>query len=328
MKQKWLEYLVCPMCEGELLLANVRIKNNDAIEEGTLQCGRCNKKFEIVRYIPRFVSLENYASGFGFEWTKHARTQFDSYSGDNVSEARFFSETKWARNLSGEVILEVGSGSGRFTEQALATGAIVVSMDYSYAVEANYASNGSNDNVFIVQADLYKMPFKKSFFDKVLCIGVLQHTPNVERAFAALPKYLKPGGSLVIDVYRKRSFVERLFMVANWARLFTKNMSHERLYKWVSVYVNAIWPIITLIHTHYGPRLSSILVVPYYGNKYKLSEEMLKEWAILDTFDRLSPVYDNPQTIETITKWFANANLAQVDIQYGLNGIVGRAKKV
>jgi hypothetical protein len=60
---------------------------------------------------------------------------------------------------------------------------------------------------------------------------------------------------------------------------------------------------------------------------YKLSEEMLKEWAILDTFDMLSPAYDSPQFIETVQKWFKNANLCDVDVHYGYTGIGGRGKK-
>ncbi len=97
------------------------------------------------------------------------------YTGSDLSERRFFAETKWDRNLAGEVILEVGSGSGRFTTPAASTGAMVVSLDYSYAVEANYAQNGHRENVLIVQGDIYRMPFRKESFDKLFCIGVLQH---------------------------------------------------------------------------------------------------------------------------------------------------------
>src|SRR5439155_25559775 len=149
--------------------------SGDRVETGTLRCTACRQEYPILRFIPRFVPLENYASSFGFEWIKHARTQYDSASGASVSETRFFNETKWPRQMPGEAILEVGSGSGRFTEQAASTGAMVVSLDYSYAVEANYASNGARDNVLIVQGNLYQMPFRKSFFDRLLCIGVLQH---------------------------------------------------------------------------------------------------------------------------------------------------------
>ncbi|HXA92727.1 MAG TPA: hypothetical protein VNU73_05725, partial [Steroidobacteraceae bacterium] len=93
--------------------------------EGALACPACDREFPVVSGIPRFVPRENYASGFGLEWTRHARTQYDSYSGLKVSEQRFFAQTGWPHDLRGEVILEVGSGSGRFTEQAANTGATV-----------------------------------------------------------------------------------------------------------------------------------------------------------------------------------------------------------
>ena len=98
------------------------------------------------------------------------------------SEQRFFGETGWPRDMAGELILEVGSGSGRFNEQAARTGATVVSLDYSYAVDANNASNGARNNVLIVQADVFAMPFRPRSFDRVFCFGMLQHTPRVPRA--------------------------------------------------------------------------------------------------------------------------------------------------
>ena len=79
------------------------------------------------------------------------------------------------------------------TEQAALTGATVASLDYSYAVEANFASNGHRGNVLIVQADMFAMPFQPDEFDKVFCFGVLQHTPDPRAAFDALPnRFLKP----------------------------------------------------------------------------------------------------------------------------------------
>jgi len=175
MKKTHLGLLACPDCKSSLEILEIENIEGDKIESGTLKCSSCVTCFPIIRYIPRFVSLDNYASGFGFQWIKHAKTQYDSYTGVNASERRFFEETKWDRDLSKQFILEVGSGSGRFTEQAAKTNATVVSMDYSIAVEANYASNGDKDNVLIVQADIYKMPFPENFFDKLYCLGVLQH---------------------------------------------------------------------------------------------------------------------------------------------------------
>src|SRR4051812_10406641 len=121
MRRDHLQYLICPRCQGDLTLGEAEERADGNVQAGQLGCAACTTSYPILRGIPRFVPIENYASGFGLEWTRHARTQYDSYSGVNVSERRFFEETRWPRDLRGEVILEVGSGSGRFTEQAAST---------------------------------------------------------------------------------------------------------------------------------------------------------------------------------------------------------------
>ncbi len=176
MREAALQYLACPTCHSDLVISSVEKRRGEILETAQLTCEGCQENYPIVRCIPRFVSNENYASSFGYEWTAHARTQYDSYSGVNVSEKRFFEETGWPRDLSGEVILEVGSGLGRFTEQAASTNAFVVSLDYSNAVEANYASNGARENVLIVQADIYAMSFRWGILTKcsaLVCCSTL-----------------------------------------------------------------------------------------------------------------------------------------------------------
>jgi len=321
MKKSHLELLACPDCKASLDILENQGDESDSIESGSLQCSNCNHCFPIIRHIPRFVPLENYASGFGFQWVKHSRTQYDSHTGANASEERFFEETKWPRDLSGQFILEVGSGSGRFTEQAARTNATVVSMDYSVAVEANYASNGDKENVLIVQADIYKMPFNHNFFDKLYCFGVLQHTPDVEKSFSVLPSFLKSGGKIAADVYRKYSFFKEILRTKHWIRPITKEMNPEFLYKITSNYVKLMWPLCKIIHNMpYGKNINWALFVGDYRGKYDLNEYHLREWAILDTFDMLSPAYDNPQTINTMRKWFRDNNLQNMDIQHGPHG--------
>ncbi len=328
MRRDHLKYLACPVCRSDLVLSTIRKANADRIEEADLHCSGCNQIFPIVRSIPRFVSAENYALNFGFEWLKHARTQYDSYWGSNLSEKRFFEETHWPRDLSGDCLLEVGSGSGRFTEQAASTGAMVVSMDFSQAVEANYASNGSKDNVLIVQADLYQMPFLLGSFDRVFCFGVLQHTPDVRKAFFELPRYLKPGGYLAMDVYPRHRWYKQALKTKYWVRPFTRKMELDRLYRLVNGYVNFMWPLSRLIaRLPYGWQFNKFLLVMNYQGLHNLKEDAMKEWAVLDTFDMLSPAYDHPQKIGTVRQWFEEAQLQNIEVHYGYNGIEGRGRK-
>ena len=106
-------HLICPKCKFKLEIITVE-EVRDRIKTGELKCSNCFKSFPIINFIPRFVSGQNnYAVSFGYQWNKHCRTQYDKYSGAPISEERFFKETRWSRNLRGEILLEAGSGSGR-----------------------------------------------------------------------------------------------------------------------------------------------------------------------------------------------------------------------
>src|SRR3954451_10272151 len=117
------DFLVCTACRSGGL----------AIEDKCLRCSNCSTSFEIVRGVPRFVPDDSYARSFGFQWQMHAHTQLDSHSGKDISRRRLLETSKWASDLSGQVILEAGSGAGRFTEILAGTGAAIISFDLSAA---------------------------------------------------------------------------------------------------------------------------------------------------------------------------------------------------
>lgn len=322
MLESFLKYIVCPECENELDLT-VNEKSGEKIRSGDLKCKACDAKYPIIDFIPRFVPIENYATNFGIEWNIHSRTQYDNYSAKDISEERFFKETKWSGNLEGEIILEVGSGSGRFTKHAASTKAMIVSLDYSFAVEANYKSNGDKENVFIVQGSIYNMPFRKKYFDKVFCIGVLQHTPDPYKSFMILPEFVKEGGKVVVDVYKK--VFSTIINTKYWVRPITKRANPKKLYNGVVKYINFMWPVFKIVSKipKIGRHINWALLIPDY-TKYGLKGEILKEWAILDCYDMLSPMYDYPQTLKTMRNWFQEAKLTDIEVHFGYNGIEGR----
>src|ERR1700722_14339021 len=321
-----LNLLACPACQGPLTCDQSSADlPGGVVTEGCLSCAACRQEYPVVAGVPRFVPRENYASGFGLEWTKHASTQYDSYSGIPASEQRFFGETGWPRDMAGDLILEVGSGSGRFTEQAARTGATVVSLDYSYAVDANYASNGSRGNVLIVQADVFAMPFRRRSFDRAFCFGMLQHTPRPSRAFAALPTVLKPGGFLCADIY-KVSFWRTVAQTKYWVRPFTRRMNPDRLYARVRRWVDFMWPLAKIIRRlPKGYAINWRLLVADYSF-LGLQGQMLKEWSYLDTFDMLAPRFDRPATRETFRRWALDADLTNGEVAYTPHGVVLRAR--
>ena len=327
MRIEHLKYLRCPKSGAELTLMDA-VQENGRVREGRLVAAS-GESYPIVKFVPRFVEADNYAANFGFEWQVHARTQFDADAKHKMSEERVFGVTGWPRDLQGEVILEAGSGSGRFTEHLLGTGAMVVSFDYSQAVEPNYASNGGRDNLLLVQANIYEMPFAKASFDKVFCFGVLQHTPDPHASFQALTHMLKPGAKLATDIYLK-TFKRYYLNTRYWVRPFTRNMEPAKLYARCKAWIDLMWPVARVIRKipKIGEAINWRLLIADYANQMPdASDATLKEWAYLDTFDMLSPAFDIPQTPATFKRWHQEAGLQDIDVRFGPNGVVATASR-
>lgn len=279
----------------------------------------------------RNKTQQNYAANFGIQWNYFSKTQLDSFSGVPISRDRLFRTTKWPTSLKGQRILEAGCGAGRFSEILLACDAEVYSFDLSDAVFANRRNNGDCKRLHLLMASIYDIPFKREAFDKVLCLGVLQHCPDVEAAFISLLPFLKPGGEIVVDVYdaeykrpdrnpayRIRTITSRmnpklLFRLVKLATPFMLQAKRavKRIRKWVP---------------YLGFLYGWIPVFDYRG-ELPLSELQVREWAFLDTFDFLGARYDQPQHIDAVREWFIKAGLDSIDISKGGNGIIGRGKK-
>jgi len=327
MHKNHIQYLHCLECSSTLEYKDTEDKNN-LIISGVLQCSKCNETYDIKDGIPRFVPQSNYADSFGMQWNIHNKDQHDKFSNIKSSQERFENETKWDKDLSGEIIIEAGCGAGRFTQFAADTNAMVLSIDYSNAVEATYMHHGDKENVLIVQADIYNMPFNDNIADKIYCFGVLQHTPDSKESLTALTKKLKVEGKIAADNY---PFLNTTwFNTKYWVRPITKRLNHKLLYWWCKQHVKIMWPIFKLNRKIFLPkranRINWRLLVPDYTST-GLSDEKIKEWAVMDLFDMLSPAYDNPVRLETFQKWFEELGYKDIDVHMGYNGCEGRGTK-
>ena len=315
-------YFICPYCECSL-----ELKCEDTVGDiatGKFICNKCNRSYDIINGIPRFVDNNNYTSSFGIQWERHSKTQLDKFNGTTISRDRFYKETKLkSSELCGKKILECGSGAGRFTQVILDAGALCFSFDYSTAIEVNQKNNSPNDNLILAQADIYHIPFKKSTFDYIFCLGVIQHTPNPRKALLSMVPYLKDGGKIVIDAYTKsfKALVHPKYAL----RTLSRKISQEKLYKIIKInapyllYISCAVKKIPLI----GELLSKFIPIANYKDIFPLSNDMLLEWAILDTFDWLSPTYDYPQTRYSLKKYLLETGLVNIEIDYK-NGLVAR----
>jgi len=327
MRREFISELVCTGGHHGLTLGEGAVENDGEVTEGRLICSAGCPPVPIRGSLPRFVPDSGYSENFGEQWNHFCRTQIDKFNGTTLSEDRFYGGTGWSRDeLKGARILEAGCGAGRFTQVMLDAGAQVYSVDLSSAVDACFANHGSRENLCVVQADLYRIPFRHHSFDKVFCYGVLQHTPDPRASFMSLIPFLKPGGDLAVDVYLKGWALEP-YKCKYFYRPLTTRMRRDRLFRLLQWYIPKWLPVDTLIKRL--PVVGRLLgmAIPCWNYKYlPLSPQQQVEWGILDTFDALAPAYDFPQTPETIREWFDSAGLINVHVRVGGNGVLGNGK--
>ena len=283
--------------------------------EGGL-CDDQGRVFPSQNGVYRIAGEDGYAGNFGFQWKVFQTTQLDQSSGLTLSRDRFFAETGWDKqDLSGQRILEVGSGAGRFTQIVLEhTQAELHSVDLSDAVFTNYQNNGPHPRLHLYQANVYELPFAPGQFDKVFCFGMLQHTPDVESTIGHLIRMLKPGGELVVDFYPIRGWWTKLH-AKYLLRPITRKMDHQQLYRLINRHADVLINL-SRFCTRIGLGKICNRFIPICDISGTLPADLpkdkLREMVVLDTFDMFSPAYDQPQPIHTVINWFNRKGMSNV----------------
>lgn len=257
------------------------------------------KLWPLLRGIPRFVASDAYVGSFSFEWNTHTQTQLDS---SNAGRARstelLHDKTGLTREqVAGKLVLDAGVGAGRFSEVLGEWGARVVGVDLSYAVESASRNLARFPQVRVAQADIFQLPFAPETFDFIVSIGVLHHTPDTRRAFAALVPLLKPGGELCVWVYPR----EGDFLVRDEWIPFTRRIPNRLFYR----FCRRLLPLVSERPGH--------PLVTYLKSVFPFSDQgMGLENDILDTFDGFSPQFHGIHTPAEVRAWFAEEGLVDV----------------
>lgn len=305
MKEDLLEILCCPECKGNLSLRAEIIENGE-VKEGLLTCGK--KQYKISNYIPRFIDSDKYVSSFSFEWKAHKNTQLDSANRNSImagqSRRDFEKRVDFSLSeLKNKWVLDAGCGMGRFSEVVVSEGANLVAVDLSFAVDMALKNIGLVRNVHFMQADIFNLPLREGYFDFVYSFGVLHHTPDCQRAFAAVAKLVKPGGKLAIFVYS--SYNKGIVYMSSIWRFVTTRLPKRLLYllSFISAPLYYIYKIPVL-----GNIAKMFFVIPMWPDW---------RWRVLDTFDWYSPKYQSKHTHWEVFGWFEKNGFEQMRIFEG-----------
>lgn len=318
MRLQLLKLLACPGCGADLEYRGadgVRLDPNseEPVEEGDLKCLGCPESFPIRRGIPRFVPDDDYAASFGYQWNRFRVEQIDAHNTTSHSSRRFWNETGWEHGLEGEWIMDAGCGAGRFLEASAASGAQVVGVDISHAVDAARKTLGHLPNVHYVQASILELPFKMGVFDRAYCIGVIQHTPDPHGALKALVRPVKPDGQFVVTIYERKSYT--LLAGKYLLRPLSKRLPRRLLLRLIQAGMPWGFALTEVLFRipKVGQAARFTIPIANWVQNSELSLKQRHRWAILDTFDALSPAYDSPQSEAEARQVLREAGVKQLE---------------
>ncbi len=312
------------------LLKYASPKTGETLEiTGNQLISKDGEVFPIVNQIPRFVPIDNYAAAFGLQWKTFAKTQLDSYNGTKDTFHRLERCLGIPLSgLAGKTVLEVGAGAGRFTEHLVKSGGLIHSVDLSLAVDVNKENIGNAENYQIAQASVYDLPYPNNSFDYVVCLGVIQHTPDPEKTIKCLFEKVKPGGKLVIDHYIWRiGYYSTLTPVF---RAVLKEMKPEKSQVIVNKLVDFFFPIhwalkdkgvINWLVHRISPLIVYIKLFPERDKKFHY------DFCKLDTYDQLTDYYKHLRSPKQIKNTLESIGGKNIWINTGGNGVEARCEK-
>ena len=337
MRERLLQWLACPSCEGEFTLEASHREYSEIIE-GILRCPS-GHIFPIISGVPRLLpdalrkelpqlypeffhrhsnifddqlvcqdtlltkKKKETIDRFSYEWTL-----FSHYNADNF---KHFIAPLSVDFFEGKLGLDVGCGAGRHARQAAELGAEIVSIDLSQAVDAAYQNNADNEFIHIIQADIYNLPFNHGVFDFIYSLGVLHHLPDPERGFQILLPYLTTGGSLFVWVY-----VHTLRKVAlEILRHFARPLSNENIRRLAyvcnlidyGIFINLFGltrklPVLGRLVERYSP----LRVKEYAAHGFQV--------GFTDWFDRLSAPITNYYKEDEMRNWLKHSGLSNTKL--------------
>lgn len=345
-----LPLLTCPGCHGALL-CEVQRRGPGGIEEGLLRC-RCGESYPIMGGVPRMLlgdgtarlpselsdmrgsARGTYALGgqevnsktresFGFEWTtfrgmrREWQSNFVTYMTPMTLE--FF---------RGKLVLDAGCGMGRHVFHAAESGARVVGVDFSRAVEAAYENTKHLETAAVVQADVMRLPFRPGTFDFAYCLGVLHHLPQPLEALRRLVDVVKDRGECRIYVYHQIARALRwkhgLFRLASACRRVSTRLPH-------AVLLAACWLLSAAIWV--GCVLPYRLLRGYAPNSAWAKSWLFRQYAsypflvlVNDQFDRFSAPIERRYTQNEVEELMGAAGLRNIVVRESF-GWIGHGSK-
>jgi arsenite methyltransferase len=211
------EYLVCPDTGAPLRLEVYKQENGHILEGELISTSDTTRRYPIRHGVPRFTdsaqlpsAQRNTIESFAYKWSRTPDYAHEQATKSN-REQWYFERFGFKRGdpdvrdflRTARFVLEAGTGTGVDTDLlARNFDGVLFGVDISSAIDLAYERLRHRERIVLLQADIGQLPFRPDFFDVVSCDQVLHHTPDPPAYYKRLVRVLRPGGRMLLYVYR------------------------------------------------------------------------------------------------------------------------------
>jgi len=246
-----------------------------------------NNKIDVFTTLDPNENIDpSVVNAFGEEWKK-----FSVHTDESVRELRkeyfdIIDETIVNKNT---YMIDIGCGSGRWTDYFVDKAGFIEAIDPSDAVFVADKMLGSHTNVRITKASVDTIPWGDETFDFGMSIGVLHHIPDTKQALIDCVKKIKKGGYFYVYLYYRfdnRGIIFKLvFYLSNLLRLVISRLPMQAKKVVCDILAALIyWPLSRfagLLHKLGLSKLArKIPLEPYYNKPfYNLRNDCLDRFG-------------------------------------------------
>lgn len=180
-----------------------------------------NKKIDIFTSLDDRENIDSdVVNDFGEEWKK-----FSIHTDESVKELRkeYFDIIDESIVNKDTYMIDIGCGSGRWTDYFVDKAGYIEAIDPSDAVFVADKMLGSRNNVRVTKASVGTIPWDDETFDFGMSIGVLHHIPDTKQALIDCVKKIKKGGYFYLYLYyrfdNRGILFKTIFYLSNILRL-------------------------------------------------------------------------------------------------------------
>ncbi|MFN3916280.1 MAG: class I SAM-dependent methyltransferase [Flavobacteriales bacterium] len=265
--------------------------------------------------IPSFLTREETnldlktVQSFGEEWIK-----FNSFTEEELTRAgdEYFDIVPSGLLNENTTVLDAGCGTGRWSRYMSRFGCPIEAIDPSEAIIPAVKWNKDKPTIRFTHASIDSMPFTDNSFDFVICLGVLHHIPDTEKALQDLVKKIKPGGHLLLYLYYSldnRGWAFRaIFGLVNFKRKMVSKLPGKlkRLVcDLIAIFVYLPLVLLSKFFGIFSEKLANKIPLSYYRNK---------SWRIIrnDALDRFGTPLEHRFSQQQIAEMLQRARMDKI----------------